>query len=74
VVASDALAAVMRERNLPAPNVDFALATLARAADMTRGASEAIMALARIAGWLAHALEEYQKPTRFPIRALYVGS
>jgi citrate synthase len=74
VQASDALASVMRERGLPAPNVDFALATLARAAGMTHGASEAIMALARVAGWLAHALEEYAKPTRFPIRALYVGS
>jgi citrate synthase len=73
LAASDALAKVMRERGLPAPNVDFALAALARAADMTRGASEAIMALARVAGWLAHALEEYAKPTRFPIRALYVG-
>lgn len=73
LAASDALATVMRERGLPAPNVDFALATLARAAGMTRGASEAIMALARVAGWLAHALEEYEHPTRFPIRALYVG-
>ena len=73
LAASDALATVMRERGLPAPNVDFALATLARGAGMTRGASEAIMALARVAGWLAHALEEYARPTRFPIRALYVG-
>ena len=71
--ASDALAKVMRERGLPPPNVDFALAAFTRSAGMIRGASEAIMALARVAGWLAHALEEYAAPTRFPIRALYVG-
>jgi citrate synthase len=73
LAASSALIAMMRERGLPPPNVDFALATLARAARMSRGASEAIMALARIAGWIAHALEEYAAPTRFPSRALYVG-
>jgi citrate synthase len=73
LAASNALISVMRTRGLPAPNVDFALASLARAARMTRGASEAIMALARIAGWIAHALEEYATPTRFPSRALYVG-
>jgi citrate synthase len=73
LAASNALISVMRTRSLPAPNVDFALASLARAARMTRGASEAIMALARIAGWIAHALEEYATPTRFPSRALYVG-
>ena len=73
LAASTALITVMRARGLPAPNVDFALASLARAARMTRGASEAIMALARVAGWIAHALEEYAAPTRFPSRALYVG-
>jgi citrate synthase len=56
------------------PNVDFALATLALAADMTGDASEALMCIARLAGWLAHVIEEYdERPLRFRPRAAYVG-
>jgi citrate synthase len=56
------------------PNVDFALAALAFGLDMPMGATEAVFALARIAGWIAHALEEYgETPLRFRARALYVG-
>jgi len=62
-----------RRRRLPAPNVDFALATLASVAGMTRGASEAIFAVGRTAGWLAHALEEYQRGTPIRPRAAYTG-
>lgn len=57
------------------PNVDFALAAYAFALRMPLGATEAIFALARIAGWIAHALEEYgEAPLRFRARALYVGN
>lgn len=73
VEAALAVERVMRERGLPPPNIDFALAALVRAASMTRGSSEAIMAIARVAGWIGHALEEYASPTKFPWRALYVG-
>ena len=65
VIARD-VERVMRERGLPAPNIDFALASLARAGHMLHGASEAIMAIARSAGFIAHALEEYRRPTAFP--------
>jgi citrate synthase len=74
--ALDAALAVertMRTRGLPPANVDFALAALARAAEMTAGSSEAIMAIARVSGWIAHALEEYAAPSVFPWHALYVG-
>jgi citrate synthase len=64
---------VMQARGLPAPNIDWALAVFVRAAGMVHGASEAIMAIARTAGWIAHALEEYASPTQFPWHALYVG-
>jgi citrate synthase len=64
---------VMSSRGLPAPNIDFALAALARTAQMQHGASEAIMAVCRSAGWIAHALEEYASPTAFPWRTLYIG-
>jgi citrate synthase len=64
---------VMAARGLPAPNIDWALAVFVRSAGMLHGASEAIMAVARVAGWIAHALEEYRAPTKFPSRVLYVG-
>jgi citrate synthase len=76
---SDRLAVVaavvdaVRRRRLPAPNVDFALAALAFAAGMTRGAAETVFAVGRIAGWLAHALEEYQRHTPIRPRARYTG-
>ena len=60
-------------RGGPLPNVDFALATLVAAAGMTAGAGEAIFAVARIAGWVAHAIEEYPHRNRFRPRAVYVG-
>lgn len=62
-----------RRRRLPEPNTDFALATLAEVAGMTSGAGEAIFAVARTVGWLAHAQEEYARPTRPRTRAVYIG-
>lgn len=61
------------DRGLPRPNVDFMLAALAHLAGMTRGASEAVFGVARSAGWLAHALEEYRRGTSIRPRAIYVG-
>ena len=63
-------AAVLPER----PNVDFALAVLAFSSAMGPDAIEVIFALARIAGWIAHAIEEYaERPLRFRTRAIYIG-
>ncbi|HZR54737.1 MAG TPA: citrate synthase [Streptosporangiaceae bacterium] len=69
---AEAVLVSVRRKSLPEPNIDFALATLARVAGMTRGAAEAIFAVARVAGWVAHALEAY---TTAPIRprAIYIG-
>jgi len=56
------------------PNVDFALAAVAHVTQMAFGSTEAIFALARTAGWIAHALEEYaEPPLRFRARAIFVG-
>jgi citrate synthase len=56
------------------PNVDFALGALAFGLKMPVGATEAIFATARTAGWIAHALEEYgEAPLRFRARAVYIG-
>jgi len=60
-------------RGLPAPNVDLALAALAHVSGMTRGAGEAVFAVARTAGWIAHALEEYDRNTPIRPRARYTG-
>jgi citrate synthase len=58
---------------VPAPNVDFALAALLAAMDLPPTAGPTIFAVARIAGLLAHALEEYPHRLRFRPRATYVG-
>ena len=60
-------------RGLPQPNIDFALAALATAAGLIRGAGEAIFAVARTAGWLAHGIEEYQRATPIRPRGIYTG-
>jgi citrate synthase len=69
----DAVLAEMHRRALPEPNIDFALAVLATSAGMIRGAAEVIFAVARTAGWLAHALEEYTASTPLRPRAVYTG-
>lgn len=69
----EAVIAATGERGLPAPNVDFMLACLAHLAGMRRGASEAIFGIARTAGWLAHAIEEYARGSSIRPRAIYVG-
>jgi citrate synthase len=71
--AIEAVLAATGERGLPAANVDFALASLAHLSGMRRGASEAVYAVARTAGWLAHAMEEYERRTSIRPRAIYVG-
>jgi citrate synthase len=69
----DALLEATGRRGLPGPNVDLALAALAHVTGMTRGAGEAIFAIARTAGWIAHALEEYDRNTPIRPRAVYTG-
>jgi citrate synthase len=69
----EAIVSATRERGLPAANIDFALAALASVAGMVRGSSEAVFALGRSAGWLAHAIEEYGRRSAIRPRAIYVG-
>ncbi len=57
----------------PRPNIDFALAVLASASGMVTGAGEAVFAVARTAGWIGHALEEYARRTPLRPRARYTG-
>jgi citrate synthase len=74
LAVAEAVIAEARQRALPAPNVEFALAALASVAGMIPGAGEAIFAVARTAGWLAHALEEYARATPIRPRGVYTGA
>jgi citrate synthase len=73
LVAAQAVLDAATERGLPAPNVDFALAALVKAHGLRDGSSPTIFTVARIAGIVAHALEEYEHRLRFRPRASYVG-
>jgi citrate synthase len=70
---AEAVIAETLGRSLPEPNIDFALATLAVVAGMIPGAGQAIFAVARAAGWVAHALEEYARRTPIRPRGIYTG-
>jgi citrate synthase len=70
----EAVLEVLGQRAPVKPNVDFLLASIAFTTGMDAAAGEAIFAIARSAGWIAHALEEYDEtPLRFRPRAQYTG-
>jgi citrate synthase len=73
LAVAEAVLAEASRRALPAPNIEFALAVLAAVAGMIPGAGEAVFAIARTAGWLAHALEEYARATPIRPRGVYTG-
>ncbi len=63
------------ERTDAPATVDFPLGAMTFLAGMRPEAGEAVFAIARTAGWIAHALEEYDEdPVRFRFRARYTGS
>lgn len=59
-----------RHRDLHA-NVDLALGVLSVSHGMPPQAGETVFAVARTAGWIAHALEEYAEP---PLRMRLIGA
>jgi citrate synthase len=73
LAVAEAVLAEAARRALPAPNIELALAVLASVAGMVPGAGEAVFAVARTAGWLAHALEEYARATPIRPRGVYIG-
>jgi citrate synthase len=71
-VVDDVVAAAQRRAPIH-PNVDFAVAALGLVTGMPDDAGEIVFTVARMAGWLAHAIEEYgEAPVRFRPRANYV--
>jgi citrate synthase len=73
LAVAEAVLAEVKRKSLPEPNIDFAIATLARVAGMVRGSGEAVFAVARTAGWIAHALEAYAGAGPLRPRAVYIG-
>jgi citrate synthase len=73
LAVAEAVLAEAARRALPAPNIEFALAVLSTVAGMIPGGGEAVFAVARTAGWLAHALEEYARATPIRPRGVYTG-
>jgi citrate synthase len=60
------------EHTVPPPNVDLGLAAMAWATGMPPGAGQVLFTVARVAGWVAHYLEELEeRPLRFRARAIY---
>jgi citrate synthase len=69
--AADALIEAARSHARIEPNIDLALAVLVTVARMPAWAGETIFTIARSAGWIAHAIEEYSEPPlRFRARAI----
>jgi citrate synthase len=69
LAVADAMELVARER----PTVDVGLVALAAALNLPRGAALAIFACGRLAGWVAHALEQRAAGFILRPRASYVG-
>lgn len=57
-----------------APNVDFALVAMAQSLKLPQDAPFALFAVARCAGWIAHAIEQGQTDQLIRPRARYVGA
>lgn len=80
-VASPAQAQAVRavldlgaDHGLPPPNVDLALGALTWVAGMAPEAGGVVFTVARMAGWIAHYLEELrERPLRFRARAVYAS-
>ncbi|WP_405528597.1 citrate synthase [Streptomyces avidinii] len=72
--AAREVAAVMARQGGLHANVDLALAVLTVSCGMPAEAGETVFAVARTAGWIAHALEEYQeRPLRMRPSGQYCG-
>ncbi len=64
--------ALAAAHDVPLPNCDLALAALSWGTDMPPDTGRTIFAVARVAGWAAHYMEELtERPLRFRARAVY---
>jgi citrate synthase len=58
---------------MPPAGAEFAFAAFAHGFGLSRGGGQAIFAVGRTAGWVAHAIEEHASPSPLRMRATYVG-
>ena len=68
-----AVRAELDRRGCVPVNCDFALGAMIEATGMVDGAAEVAFAVARTAGWIAHAREESRHRLRYRARAIYTG-
>jgi citrate synthase len=73
VTVAKAVAAEARRLIGEHPTIDFGLVVLSRVLGLPRGAALALFAIGRAAGWVGHALEQYQLGAMIRPRARYVG-
>ena len=72
--AADATVEAVQDMVTDAPmNVDLPLAVLGAVLELPAGASETLFIVARTAGWIAHAQEQYASGVMLRPRARYVG-
>jgi citrate synthase len=66
--------ALARAHTIPLPNVDLAMAAISWSAGMPPEAGQILFTVARVAGWVAHYLEELgERPLRYRARAVYAS-
>ncbi len=70
--AGDAIRSLVDDAGVGAVNVDFALGVFAEAFELP-GGGDSVFSIARCAGLVAHAIEEYPHRLRYRARAAYVG-
>jgi len=66
---ADAASSALGER----PNLDFALAAIARVLKLPAGAPLTLFGIGRTIGWIGHAIEQYATGQLIRPRAKYVG-
>ncbi|WP_209010922.1 citrate/2-methylcitrate synthase [Labrenzia sp. PHM005] len=55
------------------PNIDFALAAMQKTYELPKDSGKIIFCAGRMAGWIAHALEQYGAQEQIRPRATYIG-
>lgn len=64
----------MKRARQPGPNLDAGLVGLSQTLGLPEGASAALFAVGRVAGWVAHALEQRAQGYLLRPRSLYTGA
>jgi citrate synthase len=73
LATAHAVAAAMHRARREPPNLDFGLVAVVRALGLRRGSASALFAIGRLAGWIAHAIEQREAGFLLRPRAQYVG-